>query len=404
MDRLRSFFASEAAGGVWLLAAAFLAIVSANGPLAPVYERLLTVPLGVSAGDAAVVKPLLLWINDGLMAVFFLHVALEVKRELLEGALSSRQRLALPGIAALGGMAVPALIYSLVTWSDPVALSGWAIPAATDIAFALGVLALLGRRVPASLKIFLLTLAVVDDMGAVVIIALFYTSSLAPASLLLGTLAMAVLMIMNRLGVRGLAPYVLVGIAGWFCVLQSGVHATLAGVMIGFAIPHRLPGETGSPLLRMEHGLKPWVMLLILPVFAFANAGISFDAINPAALSSPVTVGIVLGLFLGKQLGVMGFAWASVRLGAARLPDGADWRHVYGVALLTGIGFTMSLFIASLAFEGGGGAAVTDYRLGILLGSFVSAVSGYVVLRAVSAGRSRDVTPGAAPVAASDGQ
>jgi len=380
MEKVRALFTSDAAGGIWLMMAAVLAVVSANGPLAPLYDTLLTVPLGVSVGDAAVVKPLLLWINDGLMAVFFLHVALEIKRELLEGELSDPKRLALPGIAAVGGMAVPSLIYAAITWSEPAALNGWAIPAATDIAFALGVLALLGRRVPVSLKVFLLTLAVVDDMGAVIIIALFYTSDLAPASLLLGTLAMAVMVAMNRIGVRSLAPYVLIGIAGWFCVLQSGIHATLTGVMMGFAVPHRVHGG-GSPLLRMEHGLQPWVVLFILPAFAFANAGVSFDALNPAALTSPVTLGIVLGLFIGKQLGVMGFSWAAVKLGIARLPEGARWSQLYGVALITGIGFTMSLFIASLAFESG--EAATDYRLGILLGSLLSAACGYALLRAL---------------------
>lgn len=394
MDKVRALFADDAAGGIWLMLAAMLALVSANGPFAPLYDALLTVPLGISAGGAAVVKPLLLWINDGLMAVFFLHVALEIKRELLEGELSDPRRLALPGIAAFGGMAVPALIYAGVTWSNPAALNGWAIPAATDIAFALGVLALLGKRVPVSLKLFLLTLAVVDDMGAVVIIALFYTSDLAPVSLLFGSLAMAALIAMNRLGIRSLAPYVLVGIAGWFCVLQSGIHATLTGVMMGFMVPHRVSGGS-SPLVRMEHGLKPWVVLFILPAFAFANAGVSFEAVNPAALASPVTLGIVLGLFVGKQLGVMAFSWAAVKLGVARLPEGAGWRQLYGVAVLTGIGFTMSLFIASLAFESAGTA--TDYRLGILMGSLLSAVCGYALLRVSGAERVRDASRAPAP-------
>ncbi|MCO6441327.1 MAG: Na+/H+ antiporter NhaA [Nitrococcus mobilis] len=384
MRTFKRFFQQPSATGILLMGAAAAAMIAANvPPLAPLYEHLLSIPLGIQVANAILVKPLLLWINDGLMAIFFLHVALEIKRECLEGALCGPARAALPGIAAIGGMLVPAALYTAVAWDDPIALAGWAIPAATDIAFSLGVLALLGARIPSSLKVFLLSLAVIDDIGAIVIIAIFYTGNLALPALLLGTAAIAALALLNILGVRQIAPYVLLGTFAWLCVLQSGVHATLAGVAVGLAVPHRggRPGEK-SPLRRMEHELQPWVAFGILPLFAFANAGISINAVDLAVLSSPVTWGIVLGLFIGKQLGVFTMSWLAIRVGFARLPDRVGWRHLYGVSLLTGIGFTMSLFIASLAFEHAqDNSVVIACRVGIMLGSLLSAVAGYTVLR-----------------------
>ncbi|EAR22729.1 Na+/H+ antiporter NhaA [Nitrococcus mobilis] len=384
MSTFKQLFQQPAAAGILLMGAAAAAMIAANAPpLAPLYERLLSLPLGIQAADATLVKPLLLWINDGLMAIFFLHVALEIKRECLEGTLSSPTRAVLPGIAALGGMLAPIAIYTAIAWDDPIALAGWAIPAATDIAFSLGVLALLGSRVPSSLKTFLLALAVIDDIGAVVIIAIFYTGNLALPALLLAVAAVAGLALLNVLGVRQIAPYVLLGAFAWLCVLQSGVHATLAGVAVGLTVPHR-GGRVGekSPLQRMEHELQPWVAFGILPIFAFANAGISIDAIDSAVLTSPVTWGIALGLFIGKQAGVFTLSWLAIQMGCAQLPERVGWRHLYGVSLLTGIGFTMSLFIASLAFDHvQGNSVVVAHRVGIMLGSLISAVTGYTVLR-----------------------
>jgi len=382
--RISQLLHHEAFGGVLLMLAAVAALALDNSPLYWLYDAMLGTPVVVQIGSLAIDKPLLLWINYGLMAVFFFLVGLEIKRELLTGRLSSWNQAALPVVAAVGGMAMPALIYVVLNLDDPVALNGWAIPAATDIAFALGVLALLGSRVPPALKLFVLALAIIDDLGAIVIIALFYTAELSLASLAIAAACTAVLMVFNLAGVRRVAPYVLVGVVMWVCVLKSGVHATLAGVVIALTIPHRVPeGPEASPLGRLEHALHPWVMLLVMPLFAFANAGVALAGLSPAALLAPIPLGIALGLFAGKQLGVFGFAWAAVRAGICRLPDGVGWAQIYGAGLLAGIGFTMSLFIGALAFPSAEHAAAV--RLGVLSGSILSGITGYVVLRFLAA-------------------
>jgi NhaA family Na+:H+ antiporter len=398
---MQHFLSHEASGGFVLMAAAALALVVANSPLAPTYFALLDVPIGIRAGGFTLEESLLHWINDGLMAVFFLLIGLEIKREILAGQLSTWPQLALPGIAALGGMAVPAVIYAAVNASEPQTLRGWAIPAATDIAFALGVLSLLGRRVPSSLKVFLTALAILDDLGAIVVIALFYTAELHLAALGLAGLGLLALAAMNRFGVTRLAPYVAIGVVIWFFVLESGVHATLAGVAVALTIPLREDSEGPSPLHALEHRLHGWVSFLIVPVFGFANAGLSFAGIGWAALLNPVPLGVALGLFVGKQIGVLGSAWAAIRLfRLADLPDEADWAQLYGVALLCGIGFTMSLFIGALAF-GTSPTLIDATKIGVLAGSLLSAVAGYGVLR--WAARSRDL-PAAALGASPEGQ
>ena len=377
---IREFLRLEAAAGIVLVMAAGLALVMANSALAPFYRVFLEVPVVVQVGALTLAKPLLLWINDGLMAIFFLLVGLEIKREVLQGELSSWSQASLPGLAALGGMAVPAVIYVLINLGDPVTLRGWAIPTATDIAFALGVLALLGSRVPAALKIFLLALAIMDDLGAIVIIAVFYTADLSVISLGLAAAGIVMLALFNVFGVVRLAAYVMVGLAVWVCVVKSGVHATLAGVAVALFIPLKAKTEDDrSPLEHLEHTLHPWVAFAILPFFAFANAGVSLEGLTPASLFTPVPLGIAAGLFIGKQVGVFGFTYGAVRLGLARRPEGVTWLHVSGLALLTGIGFTMSLFIGTLAFDDM--AHATGVRLGVLLGSLLSAVGGYVLLR-----------------------
>jgi NhaA family Na+:H+ antiporter len=376
------FIRTEAASGAILLVTAALALLAANSPLAGLYGALLDLPVGARLGSLALQKPLLLWINDGLMAIFFLLVGLEIKRELIEGELSTRAQAALPCLAALGGMAVPALIYAAVNLEDPVALHGWAIPAATDIAFALGVLALLGTRVPASLKVFLVALAIIDDLGAIAIIAVFYSGALSLWSLGLAGGVMVCLLALNRAGVRRQAPYMLLGIALWLFVLKSGVHATLAGVVVALAIPVAEDEAGRSPLRELEHLLHPWVAYLVMPAFAFANAGVSFSGLAIADLFAGVPLGIAAGLFLGKQLGAFGAAWLAIRAGWARMPEGADWPMLYGTCMLAGIGFTMSLFIGTLAFEPGSYAA--PVRLGVLAGSALSGIAGYLVLRLTS--------------------
>ena len=373
-------FSREAAAGLILLAAAVLALVVANSPLRDSYEHLLAMPLSIGKTPIVLSKPLLLWINDGLMAVFFFLVGLEIKRELLRGALSSRKTALLPLIAAFGGMIVPAMIYSAINWDNDVALRGWAIPAATDIAFVVSVLAVLGSRVPQSLKIFLLALAIIDDLGAILIIAFFYTSDLSLSALALAFSGGAVLAFFNHRGVVRVWPYVLVGAFVWLCVLKSGVHATLAGVATALAIP--LTGKKGreGPLEGLERRLDPWVSFLILPIFAFANAGISFAGISANELASPIPLGIALGLIIGKPLGIYGFASAAIQSGAGAMPAGATKMQLFGTALLGGIGFTMSLFIGMLAFPDP--LAGTDVKLGVLTGSIVSAAIGYLVLSA----------------------
>ena len=379
---IRDFLRLESAGGILLVAAAAVAMLLANSPIAALYDGFLATPVEIRIGDFQIAKPLLLWINDGLMAVFFLLIGLELKREMLEGRLSSYKQVMLPAIAAVGGMVVPAAVYYFLNRDDAVALQGWAIPTATDIAFALGVLSLLGNRVPASLKLFLVTLAILDDVGAIVIIALFYTSDLSGVSLTWAAVALLALFALNRRGVVHMAAYVLVGIVLWVSVLKSGVHATLAGVALAFAIPLRTGDRSiKAPLLQLEHSLHPWVAYGILPLFAFANSGVSLAGMSLAQALAPVPLGIALGLFLGKQLGVFVFSWITIKLRIAKLPEGANWWQLYGVAVLCGIGFTMSLFIGSLAFDQTASDYSTVDRLGILMGSVVSATVGYFILR-----------------------
>lgn len=380
-SRLQQFLKLESAGGITLCAAAAIALVLANSPWGAIYTRLLDIPLAFQIGGLAVKKPLLLWVDDGLMAVFFMLVGLEVKREILEGGLSKRANAILPAIAALGGMIAPAIIYLLCNWSNAQALRGWAIPTATDIAFATGVLALLGTRVPPSLKLFLLAVAVIDDLGAIVIIAVFYTAELSLTALALAGIGIAVLIALNLAGIGRRAPYLLVGVVLWVCVLKSGVHATIAGVIVGLAIPLRAR-DGASPLALLEHDLRPWVAFGVLPLFAFANAGVRLAGIAPAILLDRVQLGVALGLLFGKQIGVAGSTWLAIRSGFGALPEGADWRQVYGIALLTGIGFTMSLFIGTLAFPAEG--YDVDIRIAVLLASALSAICGYVVLRVAS--------------------
>ncbi len=367
------------------MAAAAAALIIANSPLAWLYDGLLSTHLAVTLDGAGLDKPLLLWINDGLMAIFFLLVGLEIKREVVSGELSSWTKASLPAIAAVGGMLLPALVYLAVTWDTPQWHDGWAIPAATDIAFALGVLSLLGSRVPPALKIFLLALAIIDDLGAIVIIALFYTADLSLLALGLAGGGLLALLGLRLAGVRHLAPYLLIGVFLWICVLKSGVHATLAGVAVAAFIPSdRRNGESEGPLERLEHALHPWVAFAIMPLFAFANAGVSLAGISLASVAAPLPLGIALGLVLGKQLGVMLFAWAATRLRLAALPDGVSWRAFYGVAMLTGIGFTMSLFIGTLAFNDPD--AGVGVRVGVLLGSLVAALAGWLWLRMLPSG------------------
>lgn len=372
-DMIRDFFKLESAGGILLVIAAAIAMTIANSPLNEIYQGALhSYVFGMSVSH---------WINDGLMAVFFLLIGLEVKRELLEGALKSRETAIFPAIAAVGGMLAPALIYVLFNSGDAEAIQGWAIPAATDIAFALGIMALLGKRVPVSLKVFLLALAIIDDLGVVVIIALFYTSDLSTIALTVGFIMTAVLFMLNAKHVTKLSAYLIVGLILWVAVLKSGVHATLAGVVIGFAIP--LKGNKGehSPLKNLEHALHPYVAFGILPLFAFANAGISLEGVSFSSLASTLPLGVALGLLIGKPLGIFSFSVIAVKAGVAKLPEGINFKHIFAVSVLCGIGFTMSIFISSLAF----GSANVDYdtyaRLGILMGSTTAAILGYVLLR-----------------------
>ena len=369
----------DTVAGIALLLAAVAALLMENSPLSGLYDGLLGTAVTVAAGEFGLEKPLLLWINDGLMAVFFLLVALEIKREILEGKLSTKQDAMLPAIAAVGGMIVPAAIYYFLNRGDSAVINGWAIPAATDIAFVVGILALLGKRVPPALKIFLLALAILDDLGAIIIIALFYTAELSPVALGLAGLGTVVMIAFNRMGVTRVSPYILVGIVIWVCVLKSGVHATLAGVVVGLCVPlKRTNRYEASPLKVMEHGLHPYVMFLIMPVFAFANAGVSLDGFTLDRLADPIPLGISAGLFLGKQIGIFGAVAIAVMVGAASLPKDVNWGQIYGASLLAGIGFTMSLFIGTLAFSDISYQA--DVRIGVLAGSLLSAVAGYLVL------------------------
>ncbi|MDF3161479.1 MULTISPECIES: Na+/H+ antiporter NhaA [Pseudomonas] len=373
------FFQLEAASGLLLIAAAALALIINNSPLSSFYNSFLEVPVAVQIGALQIAKPSLLWINDGLMALFFLLIGLEVKRELLDGHLSKPSQVVLPGAAAIGGMVVPALIYWALNKDNPAALGGWAIPMATDIAFALGVLALLGKRVPVSLKLFLMTLAIIDDLGAIIVIAIFYSGDLSTASLAGAGACLVALIAMNRLGVVKLGPYLIIGLILWVCVLKSGVHATLAGVTLAFCIPLRTKNAEPSPLLSLEHALHPWVAYGILPLFAFANAGVSLAGVNLESFTHHVPMGIAAGLLVGKTVGVFGLTWLAVKTGLAALPTGANWGQVMGVAILCGIGFTMSLFVGSLAFVPGSSEYAGMDRMGILTGSILAALIGYAV-------------------------
>jgi len=371
----------EAFPGLLLVAATLLALLMANSPLRSFYEDFLATPVVVQLGDFEIAKPLLLWINDGLMAVFFFLIGLEIKREVLQGQLSSFDKVLLPGIAAIGGIAAPALIYAWINQGQPVSLQGWAIPSATDIAFALGIFMLFGSLLPASLKIFLLSVAIFDDIGAILIIALFYSTDLTVTSLVIALAGLGVLMAFNRMGVRKPAPYILVGLVVWAAVLKSGVHATLAGFAVAWFIPIAVKNEYGKPMLEhLEHGIHPWVAFLILPLFAFANAGVSLGGLGMEELINPVTAGIVLGLFIGKQIGVFGLSWLAIKAGVAKLPAGASWMQLYGVCLLCGVGFTMSLFIGTLAFEHSGTEYIGSVKLGVLMGSLLSALVGALIL------------------------
>ncbi|GBE08210.1 Na(+)/H(+) antiporter NhaA [bacterium BMS3Bbin11] len=390
VTHLKDFLRLESAGGILLVIAMLLAMIVVNTGLWPLYKGLLAIPLEIRVGDFEIAKPLLMWINDGLMAIFFFLIGLEVKREVLEGELSEPAQIMLPAVAAVGGVVVPALVFTWFNYGDESAMKGWAIPTATDIAFALGILSLLGKRVPPSLKLFLLTLAIIDDLVAILIIAIFYSVDISTLSLIIAAIAYAALMIQNWRGVMRLTSYLVFGLIMWAAVLKSGVHATIAGVLLAFTIPLKHPkGENFSPLRNLEHDLHPTVAFIILPLFAFANTGIPLAGMSLENLLEPEPLGIAMGLFLGKQLGVFTFTWAAVKTGVAKLPTGVGWMEIYGLSILTGIGFTMSLFISSLAFEEGSTNLNTD-RLGILAGSFSSAAVGYVVL-AYALGRNKAV-------------
>ena len=383
MTAVEEFIKKESSAGLVLIFVTFIALLLKNTGLSEFYDAFLNTPVEIRFGGLHIDKPLLLWINDGLMAVFFLLIGLEVKRELIEGHLSSVAQVILPGVAAVGGMVVPAVVYLYFVGLDSAGTQGWAIPTATDIAFALGVLSLLGKRVPVSLKIFLMALAIIDDLGAIVIIALFYTAELSTMSITVAAAALSALVIMNRLGVTRKAAYILVGVVLWVSVLKSGVHATLAGVALAFTIPLTTKGTYKSMLKTMEHDLHYWVAFFILPLFAFVNAGVDFRTISAEQILTPVPLGIAAGLFIGKQIGVFGFSFIAIKLGLAKLPESSNFTQLYGVAVLTGIGFTMSLFVNSLAFSDPLQFMFAD-KLAILVGSGISGVIGYLILRAAA--------------------
>jgi len=388
----RRFFAAESAGGIVLALATALALLVSNSPYGADYEAFRNIPgeVRIGAGWLVLSKPLILWVNDLWMAVFFLLVGLEIKRELIAGELASPRQAMLPAVAALGGMAVPAGIYALLNMHDPVALRGWAIPAATDIAFALGILLLLGSRVPASLKVFLTAVAIIDDLGAIVVIAFFYTANLSWPMLGAAALGCVALFALNRSRVTSVLPYLLVGAIIWVCVLKSGVHATLAGVATAFAIPLRGGDEEHSPLETLEHALHPWVAFAVLPMFAFANAGVSLQGMSLVTLAQSVPLGIALGLVLGKAIGVFGSSWLLSLIAGTEMPDGANRWQFFGVSVLCGVGFTMSLFIGGLAFDGQGPGYDTQVKLGVLGGSLIAGVLGtLILLRSERRGASR---------------
>lgn len=379
---INNFFRMESASGILLMFAAALAMVLANSPLASWYGLIIDTPVQVSVGELVVAKPLLLWINDGLMAIFFFLVGLELKREVMEGELSNMRKVVLPGFGAIGGMLVPAAIYLFINRGDDSATSGWAIPAATDIAFALGILSLLGSRVPITVKIFLTSLAIFDDIGAIVIIAAFYTAQISFVSLLIAGLCIPVLFALNRYGVSSRTFYLAIGVVMWVAMLKSGVHATLTGVILALFVPMRDKTDPDArPLQEWEHDLHSLVAFIILPIFAFANAGISLAGVGFEQVMHGVPLGITLGLFVGKQVGVFGMCWIAIKLKLTDMPEGMNWVSMYGTGILCGIGFTMSLFIGSLAFESTGIDMIFDERLGILIGSLLSGIFGYLLLR-----------------------
>lgn len=378
---ITSFLKLESAGGILLILAALLALICANTNLNVFYQLFFATPVEVRFGALEIAKPLLLWVNDGLMAIFFFLVGLELKREVIEGELSDVQNVILPGVGAIGGMLVPALIYLFFNYKDPIAIQGWAIPAATDIAFALGVLGLLGSRVPISIKIFLTSLAIFDDVGAIIIIAIFYTSKISLMSLSVVAICIPILLIFNKKNVVTKTPYIIIGMIMWVATLKSGVHATLAGILVAMFIPMRsIEDPNYSPVRSMEHDLHSVVAFFILPLFAFANAGINLTGVGAQQLLHGVPMGIALGLFFGKQIGILGACWLFIKLNITKLPNGMSWLSLYGTAVLCGVGFTMSLFIGSLAFEDAGDV-IFDERLGIILGSIASGIAGYCILR-----------------------
>jgi len=378
---IQTFLKKESASGIILMFAAVFAMAFANSPWSAWYDLLLDVPVVVAIGSFEIAKPLLLWINDGLMALFFFLVGLELKREFLEGNLSQPGQVTLPAVGAVGGMVIPALCYAAFNYENPSALNGWAIPTATDIAFALGILAIIGSKVPLQLKVFLTSLAIFDDLGAIIIIAIFYTDQLSMLSLVVSASVLSILFILNKQNVTSTSPYIFFGLVLWIAVLKSGVHATLAGVALAFFIPMKGKGDDPSPLKSLEENLHSMVAFIVLPIFAFANAGISFVNVGIEQVMSPVPMGIIVGLVVGKQLGVFVFCFAAIKLGFAKLPEKVNWQLLYGVALLCGVGFTMSLFIGSLAFDQGSDIPLYKDRLGIVIGSFISGALGYLVIK-----------------------
>ena len=390
---LDRFFSHEASGGILLMLSALAAMIVANSALSGLYESVLGAKFSVLINGEGLSKPLILWINDGLMAIFFFLIGLELKREILEGKLKNPSDIILPGVAAIGGMALPALVFVLFNWNIVENISGWAIPAATDIAFALGILALVGSRAPASLKVFLLTLAILDDLGAIIIIALFYTAELKVDYLFLALLPLAGLLWLNIKGAHRIAPALLLGAIMWYFVLKSGVHATLAGVVTAFCIP--LKDKWGkSPLHSLENGLTPYVLYLIIPIFAFANAGVVLKGMTFNDLLAPLPLGIALGLIVGKQIGVFGLTMLMVKTGIAKMPHGATALHIYGISCLAGVGFTMSLFIGGLSFADA--EMMNQVRLGVLSGSIVSGILGYTALMLASRQSPQDDAPASA--------
>lgn len=382
LNSIQKFFKMESSGGIILMGAAVLAMICANTGLAHYYQMLLSTAVEVRVGALEIAKPLLLWINDGLMAVFFFLVGLELKRELIEGELSDKKNIILPGVGAVGGMLIPALIYLFFNMNDPVAVKGWAIPAATDIAFALGVLAILGSKVPTTLKIFLTSLAIFDDIGAIIIIAMFYTSKISTIGLIVATCCLPLLYLLHKKRVESNSPYILIGTIMWVALLKSGVHATLSGVVMAMFIPmYSKSDPKNSPLKNLEHDLHAAVAFFVLPVFAFANAGISFSGVGVEQIMHGVPLGIALGLLLGKPIGIFGLCWLAVKMKWAELPNNMNWPKLLGTSLLCGIGFTMSLFIGSLAFEETGVNLLFDERLGIVMGSLLSGILGFMVLK-----------------------